>query len=79
MSGLVQERCLEAQTAIIGSMLIDDRCIGNVLSEISVDDFPSGPHKTVFATIQQLFTSGEPVDPVIVGGRLDKTYQDFLT
>lgn len=78
MSGVIQERCLKAQTAIIGSMLIDDRCIGNVLSELSTDDFPSGPHKTVFAAIKQLFTSGEPVDPVIVGGRLDKSYQNFL-
>lgn len=78
MSGVIQERCLEAQTAIIGSMLIDDTCIGAVLSEICTEDFPSGPHKTVFAAIKQLFSSGEPVDPVIVGGRLDKSYQSFL-
>lgn len=78
MAGIIQERFLEAQTSIIGSMLIDDSCIGNVLTAVTAEDFQSGPHKTVFGCIKQLFTAGEPVDPVIVGGRLDKSYHNFL-
>lgn len=77
MSSIIQERCLNAQTSIIGSMLIDDRCIGDVLTTVSAEDF-TGTHKTVFSCIKQLFTAGEAVDPVIVSGKLDKTYGDFL-
>ena len=78
MANLLQEQALEAQTALIGSMLIDATCIGGILSAISAEDFPSGSHRTVFDCIKSLFSSGEPVDPVIVAGRLDKAYHPFL-
>ena len=69
-----------AQIAIIGSMLIDDACIGDVLSAITADDFPSGTYKSTFQRIKSLFLAGRPIDPITVqeamqGG--DK-YAEFL-
>ena len=69
-----------AQIAIIGSMLIDDACIGDVLSAITADDFPSGAYKSTFQRIKSLFLAGRPIDPITVqeamqGG--DK-YAEFL-
>ena len=56
----------QAQDSIIGSMLIDDRCVGDVLAAIDAADFTSGTHKATFLAIKRLFTSGRPVDPVTV-------------
>lgn len=57
---------LEAQTSIVGSMLIDDACIAPVLAELDERDFPSGPYKSTFQKIKSLFLAGKPVDPVTV-------------
>lgn len=66
MDKQLDARLQEAQVAIVGSMLIDDRCIGDVLAQISVDDFPAGVFRTLFDTMRQLFCAGRPVDPVVV-------------
>ncbi len=57
---------INAQTYIVGSMLIDDACIGPVLADLSSEDFPSGPYKSTFQRIRSLFLSGRPVDPLTV-------------
>lgn len=62
----LEARLQDAQVSIIGSMLIDDRCIGDVLANISVEDFPNGVYRSIFETVRLLFTGGRPVDPVIV-------------
>ena len=62
----LEARLQEAQFSIVGSMLIDDRCIGDVLANISVEDFPNGVYRSIFDTMRQLFCAGRPVDPVIV-------------
>lgn len=66
MDKQLDARLQEAQVAIVGSMLIDGRCIGDVLAQVSVDDFPAGVFRTLFDTMRQLFCAGRPVDPVVV-------------
>lgn len=61
-----RSRSIQEQTSVIGSMLIDDRCIGDVMANLSADDFPSGPYKSTFQAIRKLFLEGRPVDPVTV-------------
>lgn len=55
-----------AQVAILGSMLIDERCIGPVLARTSAEDFSSAAYRTLFLTIRRKFSAGEVVDPVTV-------------
>lgn len=55
-----------AQQSVIGSMLIDDRCVGNVMAAIGPEDFPSGTCKSTFFHIRKLFLEGRPIDPVVV-------------
>lgn len=57
---------LEAQQAIIGSMLIDERSVGPVLAAIREEDFPPGLCRSIFACIKRLFADGKPIDPVVV-------------
>lgn len=55
-----------AQCSVIGSMLIDEKCIGPVLSQLQPDDFLAEPYRKVFLAIRKLFSEGRPVDPVSV-------------
>ena len=53
-----------AQQTVLGSMLIDPDCIGDVLAELTPDDFDEGPLREVFVAMQQLFSAGKPIDGV---------------
>lgn len=56
----------EAQLSVIGSMLIDDRCVPLVLSKLTPDDFVDGTCRATFAAIRKLKLEGRPTDPVTV-------------
>jgi replicative DNA helicase len=57
---------LSAQKAVIGSMLIDDRCVGAVLAKLAPEDFSDGPCRNTFRAIKAQFLAGLPVDPVLI-------------
>ena len=57
---------LSAQLSVIGSMLIDDRCIPLVLSKLAPGDFVDGTCRATFSAIRKLVQEGRPVDPVTV-------------
>ena len=57
---------LNAQLSVIGSMLIDDRCVPLVLSKLTPDDFTDGTCRATFTAIRKLTQEGRPVDPVTV-------------
>lgn len=63
-------KALELETAVIGSMLIDDKCIGPVLPEIGEEDFYHAPYRHLFTAMKSMFLSGRPVDPKTVCGYL---------
>lgn len=60
----------ELEVAVIGSMLLDDKCIGPVLPELDEEDFCHGPYRHLFATMKSMFLAGKPVDPKTVCGYL---------
>lgn len=56
----------QAEQSIIGSMLIDSRCIADVIGAVKSDEFYNKINKDIFDTIFTMFTFGEPIDPVTV-------------
>ena len=56
----------QAQISVIGSMLLDPRCIPLVLSKLSPEDFIDGTCRTTFTAIRRLAWEGRPVDSVTV-------------
>ncbi len=59
---------LEAQDAVLGSILIDSRCLPVVLKILHVEDF-DGPHRIVFASAADLYArQGREtiIDPVTI-------------
>lgn len=67
---------LEAERAVLGSMLRDNRVIGDVLQIIRKDDYFYDPaHRAIFRAIVDLYDHGQPADLVTVSERL---YQQKL-
>ena len=60
---------LEAEVAVIGSVLFDGQCMGRILPELEEDDFLHAPYRHVFAAMKAMFLSGQPVDRVTLSGR----------
>lgn len=56
----------QAQLSVVGSMLIDERCIPRVLDQLRPADFLDGTCRSTFSAIRKLFREGRPVDPVTV-------------
>ena len=60
---------LEAEQAVLGSMLIDSRCIAEVIGILRPEDFYLQQNREIYETIYSMFSFSEVVDPVTV---LDK-------
>lgn len=56
----------EAEQAVIGSMLIDPRCISDVLTVVKAADFYLQQNREIFETIYAMFSYSQTVDPVTV-------------
>ncbi len=70
---------LEAEAAILGSMMLDGSVALEVLDEIDEGDFYVGRNRTIFDAAKHLALDGQPLDMLVVadvlekGGQLEKT------
>lgn len=60
-----------AQNSVIGSMLLDDKCVPLVLSKLTEEDFIDPICRSFFRTIREMALEGSPVDVVTVAGRMN--------
>ena len=57
---------LEAEMALIGSVLVDREIMGTVGEIVRPSDFYAHVHETIFAALLDLFDRGEPLDKITV-------------
>ncbi len=57
---------IEAEQAVLGSMLIDPRCIPGVIEVLRPDDFYIETNRLAYDTVHRMFIGGKPIDPVTV-------------
>lgn len=57
---------LGAEQSVIGSMLIDDKCVKAVMAELPAADLADGPCRNTYQAIRKLSMEGKAVDPVLV-------------
>lgn len=76
--GVLYPRWYDAQVAIVGSMLIDPRCVGEVLSLVSAEDFRYESFAKIFRVIRDMFNGGVVIDPVTVQDRLDEDCMQIM-
>ena len=61
----------EAETALIGGMTIDGSTAVKYLPQLGADDFFTPAHKYIYAAMNALFTSTQPIDLVTVVQQLE--------
>lgn len=59
-----------AEMAVLGGMLMSKDAIGEVTQSMSAADFYQPKHQTIYETITDLFSAGQPVDVVLVANQL---------
>ncbi len=64
-----QPQSLEAEQAVLGSILIDSRCLTEVIGILRPEDFYLKQNKEIYETIYTMFNFSQTIDPVTV---LDK-------
>ena len=55
-----------AEQAVIGSMLIDTRCIPDVIERLKGAEFYIQQNRDIFETIYSMFSYGQAIDPITV-------------
>ena len=60
---------LEAEQAVLGSILIDSRCLTDVIGIVRPEDFHLQQNREIYETIYTMFNFSQTIDPVTV---LDK-------
>ena len=57
---------IEAEQAVLGSVLINPKCLPTVIEALRPRDFYLDTHRAVYETIHQMFLTAHPIDPVTV-------------
>ena len=75
---------IEAEQAVLGSIVIDPACVPTVLGMLSSDDFYIDVHKMIYETVVAMFTMGKKIDYVTIldeikmSGNKGKVDRDFF-
>lgn len=79
---ILSQDMMNAQVGVLGSMLIDEECVGFVLSKVSEKDFVIRQYRSIFQAFKALFRDGLPTDPITVreklGGKEGDGWTDLL-
>ena len=57
---------VEAEQSVLGAMLIDPRCIPNVVEQLTGEDFYLKPNRDIYETIYTMFRFSATIHPVTV-------------
>ena len=55
-----------AEQAVVGALLIDPKCVPNVLEKLKADEFYIKLNRDIYETIYSMFAYGQTIDPVTV-------------
>lgn len=64
-----QPQSLEAEQAVLGSILIDSRCITDIIGILKPEDFYQEQNREIYETVYTMFNFSETIDPITI---LDK-------
>ena len=69
---------LEAEQAVLGSILIDSRVVADVVGILTPEDFFLKQNKEIFETVYTMFNFSQTIDPVTVLNKMKElgVYQD---
>jgi len=65
-------QAIEAETAVIGSVMIDNDCIGKVIEIVDESCFYKPAHQKIYAAALMLYEKSEPVDIITLSEELKR-------
>src|SRR5690606_29015577 len=71
--GYIPPQARELEDAILGAMMLENRCIDTVIELLPPDAFYVEANKRIFNAIVSLTHNGQPVDILTVSEQLKKT------
>ena len=73
-----QPLSLEAEQSVLGSILIDSRCIADIVGILKPEDFYLQQNRDIYETVYAMFNFSETIDPVTVLDKMRElgVYQD---
>ena len=66
---------IEAEESLLGSMLISRESVSAILEIVKSDDFYRSSNQMIFEAILDMYSRGEPSDPITVADHLKKKGQ----
>ena len=69
---------LDAERAVLGSLLVDGAIVRDVLSSVSEQDFLNASNRLIFQAARALFRLGSPVDAFTIRDKVGGQYSDYL-
>ena len=72
------EQQLDAERAVIGSLLIDPDIAGELLSAVAPEDFLNQANRLIYQTARALFRAGSPVDAITIRDRIGPNYNGYM-
>ena len=70
LNELTMPHSVEAEQAVLGSMLIDERCVSEVVARLSPEDFYMRQNRELYQVLFGMFNRFETIDPVTVLDRM---------
>ena len=69
---------LEAEQAVLGSILIDSRCVADIIGILTPEDFYLQQNRDIYETVYTMFNFSQTIDPVTVLDKMRElgVYQD---
>ena len=69
--GKIPPNDIEAEQAVLGSMLVDKDAVFEAMEVLKEDDFYREDHKSIYSAISTLCSRGEPIDIITVKSELE--------
>ena len=67
-----QPQSLEAEQALLGSILIDSRCIADVIGIVKPEDFYLQQNREIYEAVYTMFNFSETIDPVTILNKMQE-------
>lgn len=71
-TGKIPPQNLEAERALLGSMLLDEHAIGVAVETVKDNYFYKQSHRIIFSAVVSLYKKNQPIDLVTLTDRLEK-------
>lgn len=80
MTEYQEHTATDAEMSVAGSILIDPRCLPDILeAELTPEDFSDGPMRKIFSIACRLYSEGREIDPVIIRAEApEEISKDFV-